>query len=161
MDVKVKSEAVLVKSENVAVKVANESVSVCGNLNVKLVVHGTVVEAVESAPLLLALVDPKTGFCHGVEEIDKEKKEFVNRRVVAGSRRTKFYCELCNYCSREKYLLTRHTAKVHKKTTNKKRCNFCDFSTLYASNLKRHIQRAHRNHDSSVISCHQVFDSSS
>ena len=110
MDVKVKSENVSVKSENVSVKLENVSVkleneSVSGNLNVKLLIHVSVVQAVERAPLLLALVDPSTGFCHGIEDIVKEEEEFVKRRrvtVVAGSKRTKFFCDSCNYSSKQK-----------------------------------------------------------
>ena len=79
MDVKVKSENVSVKAENVSVKSENVSVkleneSLSGNLNVKLLIHGSVVQAVERAPLLLALVDPSTGFCHGIADIVKEEE---------------------------------------------------------------------------------------
>ena len=86
MDVKVKSENVSVKAENVSVKSENVSVkllnvsvnleneSLSGNLNVKLLIHGSVVQAVERAPLLLALVGPSTGFCHGISDIVKEEE---------------------------------------------------------------------------------------
>ena len=76
MDVKVKSEKVSVKSENVSVKLENECKreSVSGNIYVKLLNHGTVVQAVERAQLLLALVDPSTGFCHGIADIVKEEE---------------------------------------------------------------------------------------
>ena len=126
MDVKVESEKVFVKSQNVKLENECKRESVSGKINVKLLIHGTVVQAVERAPLLLALVDPSTGFCHGSEDIVKEEEKFGKRRrvtVVAGSKK-KFFCDSCNYSSKEKYLLTRHIARVHEKTINKKRCNF-------------------------------------
>ena len=162
--VKVKLENDSVKLENheekVKVKLENESVelekeSVVEKLNVKLVIHGSVVQQVDRTPVLLALVEPSTGFCRGIADIVKVEERVRRRATVAGGTR-KFHCDSCNYSTKDNYLLKRHIARIHEKIIDSKRCRFCKFSTIYSSNLSRHIQRAHSNQEGSSISCNQA-----
>ena len=133
--------------KNVKVEMEDQSMeeSVVEKLEVKMLIHDSVVSAVESGPILLALVDPSTGFCHGLADIWKVQ-ERVSRSTIAGGKRI-YHCNKCNYCSKDRYLITRHVARIHSKSVDSKRCWFCDFSTIYPSNLTRHIQRAHSNQD--------------
>ena len=120
-------------------------------LNVKLSIHGSVVQQVDRAPVVLALVEPSTGFCHGIADIGKVEERVRGRITVAGGKR-KFHCDSCNYSTKDNYLLKRHIARIHEKTIDSKRCRFSKFSTTYCSNLSRHIQRA----QGSSISCNQA-----
>ena len=129
-----------------------ENTAVVEKLEVKILIHHSVVQAVESGPLVLALVDPSTGFCHGAADIRKVEE---HNRKRAGRKR-KYHCHSCNYSTKDKYLITRHAARIHEKTVDSKRCRFCKFSTIYPSNLTRHIQRAHSNQ----AICNQTSDSS-
>ena len=64
-------EKVKVQFEDHSMQMENEAV--VEKLEVKMLIHHSVVQAVESAPLVLALVDPSTGFCHDTADILKWK----------------------------------------------------------------------------------------
>ena len=55
-----------------------EDKSVVEKLEVKMLMTDSVVQAVESGPIVLAMVDPATGFCHGIADIAKVE-EHVER----------------------------------------------------------------------------------
>ena len=132
-----------------------EDKSVVEKLEVKMLMTDSVVQAVESGPIVLAMVDPITGFCHGIADIAKVEEHVERRATIAGGKRKKYHCDSCNYSTKDKYMITRHIARIHEKTLESKQCRFCKFSTIYPSNLTRHIHRAHSIQDSSD-SCNQV-----
>ena len=70
--VKLENESVKLENHEKKVKVKLENESVVEKLNVKLLIHGSVVQEVDRAPVVLALVDPFTGFCHGIADIVRE-----------------------------------------------------------------------------------------
>ena len=101
MEVKLENheEKVKVNLENLSVKLENESVF--EDLKVKLLNHGSVVQEVDRAPVVIALIDPSTGLCHGIADIVKVEERVRRRRVavVTGGKRTKFFCDSCNQSS--------------------------------------------------------------
>ena len=142
LQVEDQEEKVKVEFEDQSMQIENESV--LEKLEVKMLIHHSVVQAVESAPLVLALIDPSTGFCHGTADFLKVEELNRRRATVAGGK-WKYHCDSCNYPTKDKHLITRHVARIHEKPVDSKRCRFCKFSTIYPSNLTRHIQRAHSN----------------
>ena len=77
-------EKVKVEFEDQSMQMENESV--VEKLEVKMLIHHSVVQAVESAPLVLALVDLLTGFCHGTADILKVEEHNRRRATVAGGK---------------------------------------------------------------------------
>ena len=66
--------------ENVIVKLENESV--IENLKVKLLIHESVVQEANRAPVRLTLVDPSAGLTHGIANIVKVEERVRRRRVT-------------------------------------------------------------------------------
>ena len=110
-------EKVKVEFEDQSMQMENESV--VEKLEVKMLLHQSVVQAVESAPLVLALVDPSTGFCHCIADIVKVEEHVRTRATVAGGK-GRYHCDFCNYSTKDKYLITRHVARIHEKTVDSK-----------------------------------------
>ena len=125
------------------------------NVKVKLEIHVSVIEEVYRALVEFALLDPSTGFRHGIADFIKVEDRVRTKRrratVKTGGKRKVFYCDSCNFSSRENYLLTRHIARIHDRTIDSKQCRFCKFSTIYSWNLKGHIERAHSNPSNQIV----------
>ena len=111
-----------------------ENESVVEKLNVKLLIHGSVVQQVDRALVVLALVEPSTGFCHGIADLVKVEERVRRRATVAGGKR-KFHCNSCNYSTKDNYLLKRHIARIREKSVDSKRCRFCKFQLYILQTL--------------------------
>ena len=129
------------------------------NTQVEFVIHETVIECLDES-VVLVLIDPKTHFCHGYEEFftDHNVPKLRKRAKNVTVKKRKFNCSYCEYSTKEKYMVTRHVARIHEKTVANKLCSCCHFSTIYASNLKRHIHRAHSSKISSNSSNQAISD---
>ena len=102
--------------------------------------------------LYLGIIDLETDLCHGkllMRTVKPDAK--VNRKRGLSSTRGSvakkkvFVCDYCEYKSNAKYMTDRHVAKVHEKSVEPEKCSICQFTSLYAFNIKRHMLRCHPN----------------
>ena len=102
--------------------------------------------------LYLGIIDLETDLCHGkllMRTVKPDAK--VNRKRGLSSTRGSvakkkvFVCDCCDYKSNAKYMTDRHVAKVHEKSVEPEKCSICQFTSLYALNIKRHMLRCHPN----------------
>ena len=112
--------------------------------------------------LYLGIIDLETDLCHGkllMRTVKPDAK--VNRKRGLSSTRGSvakkkvFVCDYCDYKSNAKYMTDRHVAKVHEKSVEPEKCSICQFTSLYAFNIKRHMLRCRPNTET------QASDSSS
>ena len=100
--------------------------------------------------LYLGIDDLETDLCHGkllmrtVKPVAKvnRKRGLSSTRGGSVAKKKVFVCKYCDYKSNAKYMTGRH-AKVQEKSVEPEVFKFCEFSSLYAFNIKRHIMRSH------------------
>ena len=111
--------------------------------------HETIIT--RGVDLLLGIIDPKTEACHGtVNLIRVVSSEKLNRkRRVARNRNVRtvkkvFSCNYCDYESNSKYMTDRQIRTIHEHSADMHKCKFCNFTSMYPFNIKRHVTRTHK-----------------